>query len=202
MTVVIMTMMSGIVNPTRTDARRRMIMSAALLIRERGVEATSFSDVIEHSGAPRGSIYHHFPGGKAQLVEEAVRAAADASAAALARSLEGEDPAEAIRLFAAGWRDVLRATDFRAGCPVVAAAVEGDRTPAARDAAAVAFTRWEHLLSAAFERGGVPAERARALATLVVAGVEGAVVLARAQHSTEPLERVADELVAIVRAAA
>ena len=67
--------MAGVIIDAREqlDARQRMIVSAALLIREHGVEATSFSAVLAHSGAPRGSIYHHFPGGKAQLVEEATR---------------------------------------------------------------------------------------------------------------------------------
>ena len=72
-----------------------MIVSAALLIRERGVEATSFSDVIDHSGAPRGSIYHNFPGGKAQLVEEATRYAGDFTAAGLVAALGSDDPVAA-----------------------------------------------------------------------------------------------------------
>ena len=66
-----------------SDAREKMIQSTTALVRERGVEATALSDVLEHSGAPRGSIYHHFPGGKAQLVEEATRAAAGAFAAGM-----------------------------------------------------------------------------------------------------------------------
>ena len=57
--------------------RERMIVSTALLMRERGARATSLDDVLEHSGAPRGSIYHHFPGGKVQLGVEAVRYAGE-----------------------------------------------------------------------------------------------------------------------------
>ena len=56
----------------RTDSRASMVRSAASLIRTRGVNATSFSDVLADSGAPRGSIYHHFPGGKDQLVDAAI----------------------------------------------------------------------------------------------------------------------------------
>jgi AcrR family transcriptional regulator len=171
-----------------------MIRSAALLFRERGVKGTSFSDVLAHSGAPRGSIYHHFPGGKAQLVEEATRYAGDFSARGLARLLADDDPAAAVRTFAAVWRDDLLESDFAAGCPVVAAALEADRSPAARDAAGAAFEGWEALLADAFERRDIPRERAHSLATLVVAAIEGAVVLARARRSTAPLERVSDEL--------
>jgi hypothetical protein len=89
---------------------------------------------------------------------------------------------------------VLRQGDFTAGCPVVAAAVEGDRTPGARDAAGAAFARWEDLIAGAVERRGLAPGRARSVATLVVAAIEGGIVIARAQRSTEPLERVAAEV--------
>src|SRR5947207_876440 len=121
------------------DAKKRMIASAALLIRERGVEATSFSDVLPHSGAPRGSIYHHFPGGKAQLVEEATRYAGEWTTRGLTAAIDAGDVGAAIDLFVAGWRHTLESTDFAAGCPVVAVTVEG----VARDEAAAAFTHWE-----------------------------------------------------------
>src|SRR5690348_6226513 len=91
-----------------TDARQRMIETAAVVMRERGVEATSFSEVIARSGAPRGSIYHHFPGGKAQLIEEATRYAADWTASSLANALWQEDPIAATRALAASWLKLLR----------------------------------------------------------------------------------------------
>ncbi len=185
----------------KRDPRQQMIVSAVALMREQGVDAASFSRVLERSGAPRGSIYHHFPEGKAQLVEEATRYAGEFIAAGLAAALQQDDPAAAIQGFAKSWRVLLEKWDFQAGCTVVAAALEGDRSPRARDAARDAFARWEDLLAEAFADRGVPAERARSLSTLTIAAVEGAVVLARADGSSEPLERVADELTALVAAA-
>jgi AcrR family transcriptional regulator len=174
--------------------RQRMIVSAAVLMRERGVEATSFSEVLEHSGAPRGSIYHHFPGGKAQLIEEATRYAGDFTAAGLKKALAQDDPVAAIHRFAAFWQELLQDSDYGAGCPVVAASLEGERIPGAREAAADAFRRWERAIAQALAPHGVAPARAQALATLMVASIEGAVVLARAERSTAPLERVATEL--------
>jgi AcrR family transcriptional regulator len=185
----------------QAKARERMIRSAAALFRERGVEGTSLSDVLEHSGAPRGSIYHHFPGGKAELAEEATRYAGDLIATGLARALASDEPVAAIRDFTAAWRGVLRDSDLDAGCPILAAALEGDRSPGARDAAGAAFERWAQLCAEAFEGHGLAPERARSLATLAIAAIEGGVVLARAQRSIEPLERVADELEALAGAA-
>jgi AcrR family transcriptional regulator len=180
------------------DARKKMISSAALLFRERGVEATSFTDVLAHSGAPRGSIYHHFPGGKAQLVEEATRYASDWTARGLTAAVEAGDLPATLDLFVASWRHTLESTDFAAGCPVVAVAVAGNQPAAARDAAAAAFARWEELLAALLRDSGADPERARSQATLIVAAIEGAVILARAQRSVAPLERVGRELRALV----
>jgi AcrR family transcriptional regulator len=106
------------------DSRRRMIQSAALLMRERGVEATSFSEVLARSGAPRGSIYHHFPGGKAQLIEESTRYAGEFIAAGLVASLQSGDPGAAVRAFGGSWRAILSESDYAAGCSVVAATLE------------------------------------------------------------------------------
>src|ERR1700677_1973243 len=58
----------------RSDAKQKMVQAARQLIRERGYGATAFSDVLTRSGAPRGSVYFHFPGGKAQLAAEAAEA--------------------------------------------------------------------------------------------------------------------------------
>src|SRR3954451_10699144 len=142
---------------TRPQAgpRERMIESAVALFRERGVDGTSFADVLERSGAPRGSLYHWFPGGKAQLAEEATRYAGEVIAAGLAAALEEKDPGAAIHGFARLSRDLLRGSDFGAGCPIVSATLEGERSGAARDAAGAAFATWQDLLADAFTRRGV-----------------------------------------------
>jgi AcrR family transcriptional regulator len=178
---------------TRPDSRQRMVISAALLLREKGVSGTSFGDVIAHSGAPRGSIYHHFPGGKAQLVEAAVRYAGDYVAATVERS--GEDPVAALRELTAFWRATLEESDFRAGCPVVAVAVEaGDEERAAAAAAAEVFAAWRSLIERLLRARGVPGARARRLSTTTVAAIEGAVVLCRADRDVRPLLDVSREL--------
>src|SRR3954451_657160 len=187
--------------PRRSDGRQKMIESAAVLFRERGVHGTSFADVLEHSGAPRGSLYHWFPGGKAQLAEEATRHIGGVIAAGLASALEEKDPVAAVRAFARLYRDLLRGSDFAAGCPIVSATLEGDRSPGARDAAGAAFANWQELLADAYARRGVAPDRAASLAALTIAAIEGAIVLARAQRSVAPLERVVDELELLVAGA-
>jgi AcrR family transcriptional regulator len=184
-----------------SDTRERMVRSAALLLREHGYAGTGFRDVVAHAEAPWGSIYHHFPGGKAQLAEEAVGFAGDLVARVIADG-PADDPVAALRLFRRIWAQALESSDFRAGCPVVAVATEAPAdVPALTDAAGAAFARWTGQLAAILRGAGVPRGRARRLATTVVAAVEGAIVLCRAERSTRPLDDVGRELELLLRAA-
>ena len=150
------------------------------------------------SGAPRGSIYHYFPRGKAQLIEEATRYGTDFVVARLAAELEHGDTAAAVRTFGEFYAQVLRDSDFAAGCPVLAAALEGDRSPEARDAAGEGFKEWEQIIAQGLEREGLAAGQASRLATLIVSSLEGGVVLSRAQRTTAPLERVLEQIESLI----
>jgi len=167
-----------------------MVQSAALLMREHGVENTSFSQVLAHSGAPRGSIYHYFPGGKAQLIEEATRWAGEFVAQAMVRGLESGDPLAILDAWPRFWGEVLRTSDFAAGCPIAAASMD----PAARVTSGEVFRRWQEVFAGGLAERGVPADRAASLATMAFAGIEGAVILARAERSLEPIDRTVAEL--------
>ena len=183
--------------------RQRMIRSALVLMGQQGVEATSFSQVLEHSGAPRGSIYHYFPRGKAQLLEEATHHAGDMLVQVLRDAMTAhDDPVAAVEAVGDFWRTILVDSDFAAGCPVVAAALEGESSsPAARREAKDAFERWQKLYTEMLRRAGLSESRASSLGATAVAAVEGAVILSRAQGSKAPLEAVLDELSTLFRQA-
>ena len=138
--------------------RERMVMSAALLIRERGAHATAISDVLEHSGAPRGSAYHYFPGGRTQLLCEAVDYAGEHVAAIIA---EAESGLELLDTLIDKYRRQLLDSDFRAGCPVVAVSVEAGEDdasgwPRSIERAAAVFDRWTDLIAQRFIADGIP----------------------------------------------
>src|SRR5260221_2560324 len=99
-----------------------MIDGAIRLLARQGCQATSFSEVLELTGAPRGSVYHHFPGGKDQLVGAAV----DRAGARALQTLDGTEGASAEELttvFLALWRELLVRSDCGAGCAVLAVTV-------------------------------------------------------------------------------
>ncbi len=104
-----------------SDAREKMLASAVLLFRERGLPGTSLSDIVEHSGAPRGPLYHYFPGGKSQLATEATEFAGGFISAALTEVLENNHPVDALRMMIEFYEVQLRDTGYESGCPIGAA---------------------------------------------------------------------------------
>jgi AcrR family transcriptional regulator len=174
-----------------------MVASTALLIREKGARATSIDDVLAHSGAPRGSVYHHFPGGREQLLREATDFAGGYIAARIAR---GASSLELLDSLIEEYGEQLARTDFRAGCPVVAVAVEsGEPGSDLHEHAAAAFSRWQELLAERLAAEGVGPARADELAVMVIAAVEGALVMARARRDSGPLDSVHRQLRDLVR---
>ncbi|MFA7510589.1 MAG: TetR/AcrR family transcriptional regulator [Mycolicibacterium vanbaalenii] len=185
-----------------TSPRERMVISAALLIRERGAHPTAIADVLAHSGAPRGSAYHYFPGGRTQLLCEAVDFAGEFIADRLAQA---STTLEALDGLFDGYRKQLRDSDFRAGCPVVAVTVEAgdpdkpEQSAAVIERAAAAFARWHDLLAQRLIADGLARPAATSLAMLVLTSFEGAIVVARASRNPAALDLVQEQLRELIR---
>ena len=176
------------------DSRASMVRSAASLIRTRGVNATSFSEVLADSGAPRGSIYYHFPQGKEQLAEDAIRWTSE-RVLAHQRTCRATTPAGVLDCFIDMWRQVVLASGGAAGCVVAGVAIDTDAADRARmDVVRATFRSWVDLLAEQLAAVGVPARRASRVALATVAGMEGALILCRAEGQIGPLETVAAEL--------
>lgn len=176
------------------DVRKSMVHSAVTLFRKRGIAGTSLADIIEHSGAPRGSIYHHFPGGKNQIAGEATAWAGEIMTRMLTKS---DDPIETVRTLFGFWRTEL-SRDFQTSCPIVAAALGAAESADAYRAAGEVFGKWARAIADVLVRRGVSEERALSAATLLITASEGATVMARAQQDTAPLDRVERETVRMV----
>lgn len=181
------------------DARARMIDSAAVLLARHGSRGASFSEVLAASGAPRGSLYHHFPGGKEELVLAALDAAG-ARADGVLDGLVGRDAVAVTEAFLGLWRRLLVATDLAVGCAVAGVTVDAE-SPVLIERSAAVFRGWRGRLATLLEAGGVPSARSAALAATVIAASEGAVLLARAERDLAVFDLVADETIAAVRAA-
>ena len=174
------------------EMRERMVDGAMRLLARRGLKATSFSEVLAATGAPRGSLYHHFPSGKDELVGEAVDRAGAVLTDALA-AVAGQPADAVVARFLAIWRAVLTQSQCEAGCAVLAVTVATDSPELLAHATAV-FRSWRERLADLLHQGGLPAQTAQHVALLLIASAEGAVVLSRAAHSLEPFEAVAQQL--------
>jgi AcrR family transcriptional regulator len=174
------------------SARDRMIDSAIKRLATDGFQGASFAAILEDSGAPRGSIYHHFPGGKDELVVAAVERAGGRAVAAV-ESLRGRPAAEVVGAFVASWRTLLTVTDFRVGCSLVGVTVSAEGR-AVVERGADMFRSWRAQLADVLVAGGVDDDRGDDVATLVLAACEGAVVMCRAERSLAPLDRVESSL--------
>lgn len=170
-----------------------MVAQAADLIARNGVAGTSIGDVLAAAGASRGSVYHHFPGGRAQIFAEAVVFGADRIDDGLAQAARSS-PSYLVADMADMWRRALTDTDFAAGSAVAAAATARGTDPAIADIAERQFVRWEDGLAASLRSRGVDGDRARSLAVTILAAMEGAVVLCRAHRSLEPLDHVVRQI--------
>ena len=181
------------------NIKQTMIERTAVLLAKKGLQGASFSEILEASGAPRGSLYHHFPGGKDELVLAALEHAGGQALDMLDR-LSGKPAREVAEAFLSLWRTVLARSDFAAGCAVVAVTVAAE-SEALRTRSAEILKRWRERLAMLFAEGGMPQKKARAVAASLVAACEGAVILARAEHSFEPFDLVAVEQLAMIDAA-
>ncbi|GIH21437.1 TetR family transcriptional regulator [Rugosimonospora africana] len=174
--------------------------AAKQLIRQRGYEATAFSDVLKLSEAPRGSVYFHFPGGKAQLAMAAAEAHAHDQVVIIDAAAErAGSAAELIERYVDLGREGMVASDYARGCGIAPLVVDG----AARESADVGetsrrtFAQMIDRLAFHFIVLGIDQEAARVLADAVIAGVEGAMVTARALHSPTPFDAVRAALVSL-----
>ena len=205
MTIVMRPITASRASAARYSPRDRMVYAAVQLIRSRGVAGTSLRDVVAHAEAPWGSLGHYFPRGKDQLVAEALVWASEYAAVRVGRYREttsAPTPSGLLGYLLAQWQVEFADAGFERGCPLVAATadvVAGNESM--RATVAGGFDRWRQAIEDELRGMGVPAPRADSFATLILATLEGAIVLARARLDAAPLAAVARELGPVLDAA-
>ncbi len=180
----------------RTDTRQRMLDTAAELFQTQGYHATGLTQLTTAGGAPKGSLYFHFPGGKEQLAAEAVRLSSDRIAEALrAVASAAPDPATAIERVIGFLADTLTESDFQRGCPLATVALDAASESAMiQQACSDGYHSWHGTLVDYLVRQGLPIERADGLAVIMLAAIEGGLLLARTQRDVAPLRAIAAHL--------
>jgi TetR/AcrR family transcriptional repressor of lmrAB and yxaGH operons len=188
--------------PRTTTARADAISTAARLFHHQGYHGTGLAQVLAESGAPKGSFYFHFPGGKEQLAVEAVEASSATVEALITNAAERADDApDVVRRAGRAIARWLEETNFEEGCAVATLAAEAAGTsPALRQACEHAYARWRRLFAEALRQHGLAGAPASELATMTVAALEGATLIARTERRAGAMRTVAAMLEAQVRA--
>jgi AcrR family transcriptional regulator len=173
-----------------SETKDRILETSGELFRRQGYMGTGIKQIVEAAGAPFGSIYHFFPGGKEELGAETIRRSGALYGLLFVEYVgPGVDLVKGVRAFFAGAAETLRETDFADACPIATVALEISSTnEELREACADVFNLWIEGGTARFVEAGIKRKRARELVIEMLAALEGAFVLGRALRSTEPVE--------------
>lgn len=184
---------------TQGSSRASFVSATGRLIRRQGYAGTGLSEIVALSGAPRGSLYFHFPGGKEELAVAAMTAAGEELGGAIGAVLaSSEDLGECLARLIDALALSLEASGYADGCPIATITLEAAcESEAVRAAAGVAFDTWLAALRERMVASGMDGEAAARRALLVLASIEGALILARAARDRAPLLAVREELLAL-----
>ena len=177
--------------------RARLLDATARLIRRRGYHATGLAEIVSESGVPKGSLYHHFPGGKEELAVAGVRHGGVWIVGSVERRIdESGSVAAGVAAFCDHYVESLERTGYQAGCPVATITLEAaSESDGIQQAVGSVFSGLVELITDRLRREGVHGAAARSSAFATVSAIEGALIVARATRSTEAMETVRDQLV-------
>lgn len=181
--------------------RDEIIAATCQLMEMQGYHATGLNQILEESGAPKGSLYYYFPGGKEELTVEAIEHTSQVIASRLQEVMQGEaDAATAIADFLRNLAHHVQASGFQAGGPITAVALEAASTNERLNAACRdAYRQWQGVIERKLTANDYEPVRARRLAAVVIAVIEGAIILSRSERNVAPLLDAATELERLLR---
>jgi TetR/AcrR family transcriptional regulator, lmrAB and yxaGH operons repressor len=176
--------------------RARIIAATTDLLETQGYYATGLNQILQQSGAPKGSLYHHFPGGKEELAAVAMEVAGQIVLNDLDALVgQGADFREALDPLMAFFSERLRISDFQKGCPLATVTLE---TAASSDPIQQVcrnlYRAWQTRIEQLLLASGYSPTRAPAMALFALSAIEGALIICQAERSTLPLEQIVEEL--------
>jgi len=191
-----------LVMPKATDSKEKTLAAAVQLFRRQGFYGTALQDILAAGGAPRGSLYFHFPGGKEEIGEAALRLAGETVRGRIALAAQAAASAEIfLTRLARGMAADLESSGFNDGCPIATTALETSaQSEALCHATRRAFQSWEREIARGLERFGISSDTAEGLATIVLSQLEGALLLARTYHDPRPLQHAEQALTLLLLA--
>lgn len=179
-----------------STTRQQIVETTSTLLERQGYHATGLNQIVAESETPRGSLYYYFPEGKEELAAAAIEFKTRQIADHTRRSLAAHDDAvDAIYHYLLGLADHLESDHCCGGAPIAAIALEtASYSERLRGACQAAYTALHQPFAEKLMDSRFPADRAQALALTIGAALEGAIILSRAERSSQPLRTVAEEM--------
>lgn len=186
-----------------SNTRDDIIRATCTLLEVQGYHATGLNQILKASNTPKGSLYYHFPGGKEELAAEAIAQVGQVVLKNIAANLARlDDPADSIQGFIEYIAYNVALTDFQAGGPITTVALEAASTSERlRTTCQQIYNHWQDAFATKLKASGFEDARAERIAALIIAAIEGGVILCRTSRSRTPLDEVAQEIGTLIRLA-
>jgi TetR/AcrR family transcriptional repressor of lmrAB and yxaGH operons len=185
------------------STREQIIETTSQLLEQQGYYATGLNQIVQESGAPKGSLYYYFPEGKEELTAEAIERSARTFTSIIETELaRHRDPAEALYQFMMGMAEHVQASECIGGASIATVALEtAGRSERLTAVCQAAYGHYQAAFASRFVAAGISPERSAQLALLIVAAIEGGFILSRTQRNAAPLRQIAADLRDLVAAA-
>jgi TetR/AcrR family transcriptional repressor of lmrAB and yxaGH operons len=185
----------------KTSTRDNLINAMTDALQRKGLHGVGLNELLDIAGAPKGSLYHHFPGGKSELAVAAIERISERIDSLFAQLFSHHpDPLNAMHSWLQGALQQLESSGFERGCPLATIALESSADDVEiRAALQRSFNAVRQALSRQLRAHGYADEQAENLAALFVAIYEGGLLQARVAGSSEPLRRAATALFNLAR---
>lgn len=182
----------------RGSTKAELLRCARDLFRRQGYHGTGLNQILAESGAPKGVLYFHFPGGKQQLAAEAVASSSEEFHTAIASIwAANDDPATAVRVIADLLASRLEHSEFREGCPIAAVALDND-SAVVRQACHAGYDLWLTSITEYLTGSGLAPDDAVETALFVLSTLEGALLIARTQQNADVVRQVAERIATVI----
>jgi TetR/AcrR family transcriptional repressor of lmrAB and yxaGH operons len=180
-----------------TKHKESLVHTAMRLFRQQGYASTGLQQILAESGAPKGSLYHYFPGGKEELGAAAVKLAARLIGEMLSELAEQHKrPAAFVRAYCAVMSRWMEESNFRSGCPIATTMLEtAPHSPELTRVGNDAFDGWIAIVAPIFVGDGTSMSKARTKAQALISAMEGALLLARVRRNSRPIKDIAESYV-------
>ncbi len=179
-----------------TSTRDQIIETTCNLLELQGYHATGLNQIIKESSSPKGSLYYHFPGGKEELAVEAVRRVGAIVLQRIQQNLALiDDSADSIRSFIMNIALNVERSGFQAGGPITTIALEtASSSEVLREECSRIYAAWQAAFVEKLCTAGVSQARAENIGVMIIASIEGGVILCRTNRSRKPLEQIGQEI--------